>query len=191
MPCQIGPALGLGLPGPKPIGPALGLGLWSLGSKANRARPFGLGLPGPKQIGPSLGLGLPGPKQIGPVLGLGLSGPRPDRTRKSAPLKSDSGLDSGPVRSLGLQHRLEVWRTGMAPAVPLPTLAHAHNARPVTTRMGVHALRAPPAALPVTPWPPYVPASPLRAGAAPDRTPFRMQWPHVDPRLQFCTRLRH
>jgi hypothetical protein len=62
---------------------------------------LGLGLPGPKQIGLPLGLGLPVPKQIGPPLGLGLPGPRPDRIPKSAPLKTDSYLDSNSVRSLG------------------------------------------------------------------------------------------
>jgi hypothetical protein len=74
----------VGLSGPKQIGLFLGLGL-----------------SGPKQIGLFLGLGLTGPKQIGLFLGLELSGPRPDRTRKSAPLKSDSGLDSDSVRFLG------------------------------------------------------------------------------------------
>jgi hypothetical protein len=83
-PKQIGLSLGLGLPGPKQIGLFLGLGL-----------------SGPKQIGLSLGLGLRSPKQIGLRLGLGLPGPRPDRTPKSAPLKSDSGLDSDSVRFLG------------------------------------------------------------------------------------------
>ena len=82
-PKQIGLSLGLGLSGPKQIGLFLGLGL-----------------SGPKQIGLFLGLGLTGPKQIGLFLGLELSGPRPDRTRKSAPLKSDSGLDSDFVRFL-------------------------------------------------------------------------------------------
>ena len=47
-----------------------------------------------RQIGLFLGLGLPSPKTIGLSLGLGLWGPRPDRTPKSAPLKSGSGLDS-------------------------------------------------------------------------------------------------
>jgi hypothetical protein len=87
LPCQIGPVLGLGLRGPTKIGPALGLGLW--GPKPI-GPPLGLGLWGPKQIGLFLGPGLWGPKQIGLFLGLGLPGPRPDRTRKSAPLTSDS-----------------------------------------------------------------------------------------------------
>jgi hypothetical protein len=63
-----------------------------------------------RQIGLSLGLGLRSPTEIGLFLGLGLWGPRPDRTPKSAPLKSDSGLDSDPVRclapiSLDVRHR--------------------------------------------------------------------------------------
>jgi hypothetical protein len=91
-PKQIGLPLGLGPPGPKQIGLSLGLGL-----------------PGPKQIMLFLGLGLSGPKQANRAppcsldLGLGLSDPRPDRAHKSAPLESDSGLDSGSVRFLG-QH---------------------------------------------------------------------------------------
>jgi hypothetical protein len=73
-------------------------GLW--GPKQNGLH-LGRGLPGPKHIGHPLRLGHPGPKQIGLLLGLGLPGPRPDRTPKSAPLKTDSYLDSDSVRSLG------------------------------------------------------------------------------------------
>jgi hypothetical protein len=84
---QIGLLLGLGLWCPKTIGLFLGLGLLPAGVQS--------------KSGSSLvGLGLPGPKQIGLAFGLGLWGPRPDRTRKSAPLKSDSGLDSDFVRFL-------------------------------------------------------------------------------------------
>jgi hypothetical protein len=78
------------------------------GSPAQSQSPIGpslgLGLSGPKQIGLPLGLGLSGPKQIGLFLGLGLPGPRPDQTRKSAPLKSDSGLDSDSVRFLDISY---------------------------------------------------------------------------------------
>jgi hypothetical protein len=96
-PKQLGLSLGLGLSGPKQIGLFLGLGL----SGPKQIGLFlGLGLSGPKRIGLFLGLGLSGPKQIGIFLGLGLSGPRPDRTRKFAPLKSDSGSDSDSVRFL-------------------------------------------------------------------------------------------
>ena len=66
---------------------------------------LGLGLWGPKQIGLFLGLGLWSPTEIGLLLGLGLWGPRPDRTPKSAPLTSDSGLDSDPVRCLAEEDR--------------------------------------------------------------------------------------
>jgi hypothetical protein len=86
---------GLGLPGPKPIGPALGLGLW--GPKPVRAKcQPGLFLDSARALGSKANRAAPA------VLGLGLWGPRPNRTRKSLPLKSDSGLDSGPVRLLGV-----------------------------------------------------------------------------------------
>jgi hypothetical protein len=90
----------VGLSGPKQIGLPLGLGLWS--PNANRALPWTRTLHSgvQRQIGLFLGLGLPSPKKIGLFLGLGLWGPRPDRTPKSAPLKSDSGLDSDSVRFL-------------------------------------------------------------------------------------------
>jgi hypothetical protein len=91
MPCQIG------LSGPNQIGLLLGLGLWGPNQIGLL---LGLGLWGPKQTGLVLGLGLPGPKQIGLPLGLGLPAPRPDRTPKSAPLKTDSYLDSDSVRFL-------------------------------------------------------------------------------------------
>jgi hypothetical protein len=113
MPCQIGLSgpnqigllLGLGLWCPNQIGLLLGLGLW--GPKQIGLLLGLLGLPGPKQIGLPLGLGLPGPKQIGLLLGLGLPGPRADRAPKSAPLKTDSYLDSDSVRSAPCQDLLQ------------------------------------------------------------------------------------
>jgi hypothetical protein len=103
MPCQIGLSgpnqigllLGLWLWGPKQVGLLLGLGTW--GPK-QIGLPLGLGLWGSKQIGLLLGLGLWGPKQIGLLLGLELPAPRPDRTPKSARVKTNSYLDSDSVR---------------------------------------------------------------------------------------------
>jgi hypothetical protein len=88
----------VGLSGPKQIGLFLGLGL--SGDQRQPGLLLGLGLWGPKQIGLFLGLGPWSPTEIGLLLGLGLWGPRPDQTPKSAPLTSDSGLDSDPVRCL-------------------------------------------------------------------------------------------
>jgi hypothetical protein len=102
MPCQIGLTLGLGL-------------CRTLRSKANRTLPWTRTLESKgksgssldsdsgvqRRIGLILELGLPSPKKIGLFLGLGLRGPRLDRTLKSAPLKSDSGLDLDSVRFLG------------------------------------------------------------------------------------------
>jgi hypothetical protein len=120
MPCQIGLPLGLGL-------------CRTLRYKANRALPWTRALESKgksdspldsgsgvqRQIGLSLGLGLPSPKKIGPPLGLGLWGPRPDRTPKSAPLKSDSGLDPGSVRFLASRFRLCALSTPVAQAAQI------------------------------------------------------------------------
>jgi hypothetical protein len=88
MPCQIGLPLGLGL-------------CRTLRSKANRTPPWTRTLESKGKSDSSLDSDSRVQRQIGLFLGLGLWGPRPDRAPKSAPLKSDSGLDSDSVRFLG------------------------------------------------------------------------------------------